>query len=535
MKIEILHPSKLSLDLEQLSKLIINEYKKENIQEMSKGMLYRDPNSLYEKDGKKFHFIKSELLPSDTGAFKTQEEFDKTLESKIDEEGFNNVLYFGKKDKAALIILLQEIISGEQILIVKYFKKVSPSTKWQEGNFSKETGFERLKNTKNDQVSTIASSKLEDLKIKPKYLIGDEERRNAEDLFSHILKKALGFKQSEELDPLIFEHIQALNAAFAKNQEFPVLANGAKYSNAYSVYLSEILAPICFVKNWQVTGDRAEAEEKILGSGEQSPKFSDMEISFNNSTSERLIDSTLIHPQTGNHVFLSSKAGAGASSAISNFDLRLKELIDPNKTQDKKLLKQNTDFYKNFSESYPIVNFVIKTIGEETWWNGPIKIALDPRFSLIDEKDKVILDFLKKNLNLTREQYIQEIKVTTPKLAALCENFLGTPETLKDASLIKGSYRPSYHLIAAVAKGVAAKINLNEKKEINFNEAVKMLMNKFGVIQINSKVKIINKQDCQFQKFVVKYPPIFAGQIIADADKNYWASGNNGRINFKIK
>ncbi len=55
-----------------------------------------------------------------------------------------------------------------------------------------------------------------------------------------------------------------------------------------------------------------------------------------------------------------------------------------------------------------------------------------------------------------------------------------------------------------------------------------------GLIQVNSKLKIVNDTDCQFTDFSIKYPPVIKGIITLESGKTYSAKEIKGNFTFKI-
>jgi hypothetical protein len=500
MNIQILHPTKLTLNTDQLKQIVLFESKK--------GMLKRTAGDKFKKNNIEFEFIRTVIFPENGGKFSTNEELNNNIKTFVENEKINvleeNIIGDSKTGKAAILIVLKNLQSNEQTGVIKYVNSVSRTTVWSQTQFGRESGFQRV-SSDGSRMSTVEA---ENLKIKPLDLIGDDSKRSLSQLQEHILKRARQLVESKQLPEICEEHIKQMFSEISGGQSQP-LKGGAIYAQAYNKYLGEILAPMSVITGWLSEGDREKSEKALLSE----ISYSDMDILFNKSLTENLFDS-ILEKDLGDRkisVKISSKAGKGASASVKSFD----KILTFFKEKD---LPAYEDFIKSEKNQKALAAFQI--INSNTAIKGPIEVA--KYLNIVKEEDFPVLDEIVKNVNIDLTLFNETIKLT--------KNLYDILQSYKSKPL--PNYKPALHLIAAIAKKVCTELN----SDPNFSSTMKDLLSRSNLIQVNSNIKIVgeDKQDCQFTSFKVKYPPLFVGNIIADSSGEYSATEIKGRISFKI-
>lgn len=502
MKIDVLHPTKITLDAQQIKQIVLFE--------SSKGMLKRVTGDLFKKDNIEFEFVKTIILPERGGKFSTSQELASAITTTeenekikiLDENKFGNP----NSSRAAIIIVLKNLQTNENIGILKYRSSVSTITIWSQTDFGNETGFKRISSDKT-KLSTVEA---ESLKIKPSDLINDDAKRGLQQLQAKISASIAQLISTNELPQICGDHIKLIFDEINKGSNIsPVLQNGGIYATAYNKYLGEILAPMSIMSGWLSTGDRMDSQQALLGGD----NYANTVVSFNTTLNEQLYDSILTTKEGGNEVKISSKAGAGASTSI----VTIKSVLE---TFQKNQPQKFDEFTKKFADVVEYIDIISKP--ENSWFDGPVMLAL--KMGIIKSKqDSDMLEALKNDINISTEDF--------QKTFTLSEEL---NKILKAYKADTGpGYRPSFHLISAIAKEVCIQINSSQR----FSEAMKELLSHSNLIQVNSNIKLVgeNKQDCQFTEFKIKYPPTFKGTIKANSSRNYSSTRIRGKISFKIE
>lgn len=509
MKIEILHPTKLTLSLDDIKKIVIAE--------STSGMLRRTPGDRFKKNDIEYEFVKSHILPLDKPKFETSEE----LNAKIDEisnlekiELTDDNKFGDPKNTAAFLIVLKEIETGKLIGVLKYRSTVRRDALWTQSDFFKETGYES-----SSKEGKISVSQKEALKLKPADLVGDENFRDIATLKSHCLEKAAVYVANKQLPEICLTHLEKIFESVVAGGSCPPLIGGAPFAKVYQDYLSEILAPMSVVTNWICSGDRAESEKTLLGEG----GYANMLVGFNMSKNEKLTDSTMKKSET-QIVKISSKGATGAPTSITAVENILKNLESRNKEQ-----------YDEFKEKFPLVFKLITDSLVTKTDRYPIEVAynyplLEGNKTILKKDDYDVMQKILADKTMDLDTFKKSIELT-PELLRITELYKNTtPYKIQNPG---PNYKPGFHVIAAVAKEVASVLN----KKPEFNLGMKRLLSLSNFIQVNSRVEIVGekKEDCKFVGFTVKYPPVFTGTIYADVSGDYDASSMRGKMSFKFK
>lgn len=473
-----------------------------------RGMSFRASGDVFQNEqGKTLTFSNAIILPEGGGSFPEKEDASKEVARIVKKQKITLEKTVNPPNKAAMIVVFTDE-TNKKVGFVKYFASTPADgkEKWAEKNFKIDTGYYR--SAKDGKVST---STLESLPIKPSDLVSDDIVRNTKQLQTHVLNKAKAFVTSGAMSQDIYNHIELLLDAAVNNKPSPKLDNGGQYAAAYDKYLGEILAPISLVSGWLSTGDRDESE-KILLPGK---KYGSLKISFNINPNEKMVDSKVIHTD-GTEVKISSKADTGAASTISTFN----DILENVKETDEK-------GYNDFLRDHELLSNTIKIVASNDWYDGPVKLAKN--IGLIDDTDFAVLQKIKASGRINLPTFKKTIRLTA-RLKEISKSFKGiSPDKITQP---EPGYEPIFHVISGIAKQVVLKINADPA----FDKGIRLLLSKSNMVQINSKIKLLGdkKADCQFEKFEVRYPPIFKGTIKLDSSKNYSSTRIRGKISFKI-
>ena len=322
----------------------------------------------------------------------------------------------------------------------------------------------------------------ESVPIKPSDLVPDENYRSATELAQQI--KA----GSNDLGELGEVMEMAVDQALAgTNQPIP---GGDKYYNVLQKYGGEYLGPIALMtKPNSVTGDTS----KMLQAFELS-NLAGSKVMFPQDTAMELIDS-VIQTANGRSIQISSKisTSGGAASSLSG------------------VYKQMTpEIEQRFTEG----SNIIKLLATESSVNGPLKVA--HMFNIIDDNDVQAMANLDK-----RTQNIGDLQ--SERLQQMTQQ-----QGVANGTQERPDYRVFWHALTAVMNAVIPVVNANE----DFKNAMLEVLNNNEYVQLVTKA--VKQGDAVSMQYYTKFPAVFKGapQLV---NKTYFATGQKGRIGFKLK
>jgi len=322
----------------------------------------------------------------------------------------------------------------------------------------------------------------ESIPIKPSDLVPDENYRSATELAQQI--KA----GSNDLGELGEVMEMAVDQALAgTNQPIP---GGDKYYNVLQKYGGEYLGPIALMtKPNSVTGDTS----KMLQAFELS-NLAGSKVMFPQDTAMELIDS-VIQTANGRIIQISSKisTSGGAASSLSG------------------VYKQMTpEIEQRFTEG----SNIIKLLATESSVNGPLKVAR--MFNIIDDNDVQAMANLDK-----RTQNIGDLQ--SERLQQMTQQ-----QGVANGTQERPDYRVFWHALTAVMNAVIPVVNANE----DFKNAMLEVLNNNEYVQLVTKA--VKQGDAVSMQYYTKFPAVFKGapQLV---NKTYFATGQKGRIGFKLK
>ena len=322
----------------------------------------------------------------------------------------------------------------------------------------------------------------ESIPIKPSDLVPDENYRSATELAQQI--KA-GTRDLGELGEVME---MAVDQALAGTSQ--PIPGGNKYYNVLQKYGGEYLGPIALMsKPSSVTGDTAEMMRQFGLNN-----FAGSRVMFPQDTAMELIDSVIM-TQDGRSIQVSSKisTSGGAASSLSG------------------IYKQMTPEIK---QRFPQGTKIIELLATKSSVNGPLQVAFD--LGIIDQNDIQAMDNLDKRTQNISDLQSERLQQMTQQQGVAT----GTQE--------RPDYRVFWHALTAVMNAVIPVVNASEE----FKNAMLEVLNNNEYVQLVTKA---NQQgEAVSMQYYTKFPAVFKGapQLV---NKTYFATGQKGRIGFKLK
>ncbi len=387
-----------------------------------------------------------------------------------------------KKTRAAIIAhCINE--DNEDEWHVRYIEKVPPTgvhTLWKTFN-----GYQYAK-----------SAKQESIPIKPSDLILDAQPRTMDklkiDLKTNLERTLSGTEHSELTEVMI----KAIDLA-AEGRVEPI-ENGANYLNVIAKYGGEYLGIIAIAEGGMRKGDI----DKMLDSMNMDSLVGSTVI-FPQDKTEELIDSILITPN-GTRLGVSTKMhkGGGAASSLSGVVKQINPDIErkfPKGSKLIKLLGTTSAFSKNPKNAGQFG--IVQAAKEYGIINDEDIVAL----TNLDPATKDVEAIRSKNLyNMTKSQGVD-------------------PSTLNNKD-----YRVYFHALAAIANDLINAVN----KDQEFADAMMAALNNNNYLQMLTDIR--KRGDAITCDYYGKFPAVFKGKPVL-YNKVYYATGQKGRIGFKLK
>lgn len=358
--------------------------------------------------------------------------------------------------------------------------------KWTNSDFKRETGY----------VKTSGASSTENIPIKPSNLIGDEKARSVSDVEKLVLNRSLALLNDKQITEQTYEHLSLLFNHETRSKN-PLLKDGFEYLGGYNKYLSEILAPISIITNWNLKDDAnhlSRFKSNITNSEE--PR-----ITYFQNSNNVLVDSMITYGN-GVSIGVSSKIdkGGGAAASVGS----LIQTLD----------NMNKDELHLMQKKYPTPIQILRTIYENSQVMGIIELA--KMFDIVDIHD------------YWRAVFICDRKINYE----LTDNLKKTLKCIQTPQPQNVLYRLHYHLLAGLAKRVVLHIN---EHVTDLDSCIRDILKHDLLYQVYSSIELVDKKHLRYKEFKVIYPPCYDGKIKLDASKNYFMTGIKGKLCFKLK
>jgi hypothetical protein len=276
----------------------------------------------------------------------------------------------------------------------------------------------------------------------------------------------------------------------AINSKYPItIPIGNLSETGITNYFAEILQPIALIKG-DYTGNAADGIQALVGTDD----ISGFKINFPKGVTQGLYDSFLTSGDA--QINISSKYGSAAQSAKASV------------TNLYKIYKDYKD--KEAFDEFETEIEIARIITEVNQEKSPLDIA--ELLGLISTREKKIVTDLKSNPNV--------------KLTA---NIIKLRDSIKPGA--GKTPDPYYHVIAGIAKSVAAAIN--ESEDIQFSRFASLLLNG-TVIQVYTKTKT-KDGNVIFDKFDTKWPDDSVTNVLIESVTRYKTDRVDGKFGYIVK
>jgi hypothetical protein len=355
------------------------------------------------------------------------------------------------------------------------------------GKYMRPAGYVYAKSAQQESVP-IKPSDLIDASFRPVTELGDKIKQN------------LGVKLSgtsyEDLTGIISQAID-----FAKNGTVSPIDNGAKYANVIAKYAGEYLGVIGIVQGGIRKGDFDKAIKQL-----DIQSLAGAQVSFPDDKAGELIDSILRLPG-GVDIGISTKMkqGGGKASSLSGVYKLMTDEIRNESLEAAELLEALAT-----APARPRYPHQVDQVGI---------IIVAVKLGILDKLDIDVfkgLPWESKNINDLKK---------SPNLFNLTST-----QGLQPKSQNSPSYRVFYHALGAVANKVIGVLNGPQHKE--FRNLIKKCLANNNYIQFLTDVR--KSGDNITIDYTSKFPAVFDGEPKLE-NAAYWATGQQGRLGFKLK
>jgi hypothetical protein len=374
--------------------------------------------------------------------------------------------------KAAVIARVTDIEGNDQYWI-RYLKSIP--AKGVHGTWATLNGYKYGK-----------AAKQESIPIKPTDIIKDDGFRSADTLAQEVKTNVAGMVQGTAHEPLASMINQAVDLA-ARGQVAPI-PGAAEYAAVIGKYAGEYLGPIAVIKGNVRKGDI----DKML-KVYNLKSLAGSTVSFPQDAANALVDS-LIKTPTGIELGISTKLkkGGGAASSLKG----IVNLVTP-----------------QIREKYPKGTQIIEILGTKSAHDGPLEVS--KMYGIITDGDITAINRLDKS-----SQNINDLM--SPKLQAMAR-----AQGIAKDTMASGDYRVYFHAMTALVNAMVSRVN----QDPEFYEAMKLALNNNNFLQLLTDARVKGK-DLTLD-YMGKYPAVFEGKPQL-WNKTYFATGNKGRIGFKL-
>ena len=416
--------------------------------------------------------------------------------------------------KAAIIVLADE--GGKKFAFVKY---TSGNPMWREVDFFKETGF---------SIKGTQSSK-EILALGPQTLIASEDEIALNRLPEVVINNAKG---ADGVSPTFTESLPAFfESVYAKGQPSPLRFDSAEAADqslsSVNKYFGEIMAPALLGIGHMLQPDAviADAQKNLLEPFGLTWADS-TGVSYPQAPQNPLVDSYL---HLGDRVIgVSSKSGAGANPSVKNLYAMIFEEANDEQRQQLR------------SAGYGDYIDMVKLLVESSAKLGPIKVAITLGI-LTEAEAQEAIDVINNKVSMQEVNVSAKLNQVSSFHTPIRGVKMGVNDvkSMDEASMAKlvRTYTPANHVIAGIAKAVAATINSQESEQggKKFTAFGKAVFNFSTMVQIYGKFKKSGDSEIGMQDFRIIYPPNFDGEMLLNAGKGYTSSGQNDKLTVKLK
>jgi hypothetical protein len=414
------------------------------------------------------------VLPQDAPEFASSEEMLQAVKQDIPQDSVKvDDNRYNSGTRAAIIASVTDN-NGNPQHWVRYIKSVPP------------TGVHELWKTLRGYKFGAGAEK-ESVAIKPSDLIKDENYRTTDQLAREVVAGTQQLVSGTPEQALADVMVQAVKLA-RSGQVVPIEGAG-KYFNVLQKYAGEYLGPLAIIDGGFTNGD---TQKMLQAFGLQSLKGS--QVSFPQDTAMELIDSIILTPDN-QEIQVSSKisTAGGAASSLSGVVKQLPEESE-----------------QRFPQGVQIMRY----LGTESAVNGPLLVAR--MFNIIDNQDIQALKDLDKSSQNIDDLGTERLRQMTQAQGVATD----TPD--------RADYRVFFHTLTAIMNAVIPVVNSNAE----FQGAMMAALNNNNYVQVVTKGK--QRGDTVTLDYFTKFPAVFKGSPKLE-NKTYFATGQKGRVGFKLK
>jgi hypothetical protein len=444
----------------------------------SRGVTARQPGETYVSDidpSDVLTMVDVGVLPSDSPAFSSVQELDAALAQVIPSGA--EIVYDNTKNNGTLAAAIAQVTDsqGQPQYWVRYIKEIPP--KGIHGLWLTLRGYKYGKGAKEESIP-----------IKPADIVTDENYRNTDQLaqiISNNVAQQVRGTDHEALSSIIEQAVQQARAGTST----PIV-NGMEYVNVLGKYAGEYLGPLALIDATGSVGGNTQDLLRVF----QLSSFAGSQVMFPQDKQMELIDSIIKTPG-GQEIQISSKVskGGGAASSLSGV---YKQLQDAGKKE------------------YPRGAEVMRLLATENAATGPLLVA--KMYGIINDVDIQALKDLDRGSRNPDD-------LRSPKLRTLLDAQATAP-----GALDREDYRVFFHVLAAIVTAMIKSVNADD----DFKGAMMSALNNNKYVQLNTRAG--KRGNDIVLDYYTKFPAVFEGSPVL-YNKTYFASGQKGRIGFKLK
>ncbi|CAB4164070.1 hypothetical protein UFOVP1146_6 [uncultured Caudovirales phage] len=451
------------------------------------------------KTKEEYHMVGLYILPEDpmlayedapdgsaTGPELLNQAIQDTIDGIIPPIGTPAIEFGAANSRAAIIVVMQDL-SGEQHVFVKKSKAKRGSGPnalfWQTTDFARDTGL----------WAQTAQMKKAAIPIEPTDFVQAGVVYSVNQIVPTV---KMGMDQNPTLPATLKAGVPALLTNVITDNSTPV-PGMAEYQPVVEIKLSEIAAPLALVTGNFMKGHYDKVTDELLGPmGTSWQKASG--ISFP-AKAEKLIDAVVHFGNEKIDVSVKDSKGGGRPSTAT-----IVETIN------------KFNFSPKFKKTYAKEIAALDILNNISAIDAPLDLAVNT-YHVLDAADVAFLKTI----------YSKNVKTAklTPNWKELLDNVTYSPDKTHP------EYQLGFHLLAVVAKYVAAQLNEDPDKITNF---FKEVLNKSSLVQVYAKTSRDSNGGLAYSQFTATWPPVFEGTIEVDADSYTARTRPSRKISFSF-
>ena len=444
-------------------------------------------------------------------------------------------------NKSAQVLLVKYTPAGSKasskgvFAFVLYSNKATNSP-WKEGEFQALTGFGSKKTQSGQEIKAVG----------PDLFGANGEQITPLASVPGMISQEVLATIDQELAKTLPPYIEAA----VKGQPLPILKfesaeNRDQYMKSLGKYLSEVTGPIFLATGKYlkpVDKNLEQAYEALLEPYGVASWAATDGVQWPTSKTAALKDSFLHYGGGAQPVGVSSKSGKGANPSVAELYKLLATIKGKPKEELLKLYGPGNptgiNLYTGVQGNPGIVD--IMADNQYKWHTLPARLAVeinvDPKYNLTQSEYEEWVEISATQLKDGRVN----IPVKLPRLSkGLKKKIAAFMKLTGSKSIGSKKYRQFYHVLAGMAAYTTSVINAVEDGEGNkfFTQFAKAMYNASPLVQIYAKSNAYvedGETGVTSGDLLFIYPARFDGVMRIDAGKNYYSTGNNGKMTVEI-